>query len=41
MIFRDMAGQPWLTLHSPNQKLKERPVFIPLKVREDGLLAKN
>ena len=41
MIFRDMAGQPYLTLHSPNQKLKERPVFIPLKVREDGLLAKN
>ena len=38
MIFRALDGQLYLTLHSPNQKLKERPVFIPLAVRSDGLL---
>ncbi|MHB8130290.1 MAG: glycoside hydrolase family 43 protein [Mobilitalea sp.] len=31
MIFRTFDGKLYLTLHSPNEKLKERPVFIELK----------
>jgi hypothetical protein len=31
MIFRAFDGQLYLTLHTPNEKLKEHPVFIPLK----------
>ncbi len=31
MIFRAFDGQLFLTLHTPNEKLKEHPVFIPLK----------
>lgn len=38
MIFRAVDGGLYLTLHSPNQTPKERPVFIPLNVREDGML---
>jgi len=30
MVFRDLNGQLYLTLHSPNQHLEERPVFHPL-----------
>lgn len=30
MIFRAFDGQLYLTLHSPNEKLKEHPVFIEL-----------
>ncbi len=31
MLFRALDGQLYLTLHTPNEKLKEHPVFIPLK----------
>ena len=34
MVFRDRAGGLFLALHSPNEHLKERPVFHP--VAEDG-----
>ncbi len=34
MVFRDKESRLWLTLHSPNEHLKERPCFFP--VREDG-----
>lgn len=30
MIFRGPNGQPMLTLHTPNEHLKEHPIFIPL-----------
>lgn len=30
MIFRSLKGELFLTLHSPNKNLLERPVFIPL-----------
>ncbi len=30
MVFRDFAGQLWLTFHRPNQSPDERPQFIPL-----------
>ena len=38
MIFRALDGQLYLTLHSPNRSLQERPVFLPLTVRDDGTL---
>ena len=38
MIFRGLDGGLYLALHSPNQSLKERPVFLPLCVRGDGML---
>ncbi len=34
MLFRDLEGKLRLTLHSPNEHLKERPVFLTLD-RED------
>lgn len=34
MIFRGLDGQLYLTLHSPNEHLLERPFFYP--IREDG-----
>ncbi len=37
MIFRGLDGQLFLTLHSPNRRMKERPVFIPLDIGNDGL----
>lgn len=37
MIFRAIDGQLYLTLHTPNHTLKERPVFIPLIIRKDGM----
>ena len=36
MLFRDFEGQLYLTLHTPNEKLKEHPVFLPLKDNNDG-----
>lgn len=38
MIFRDFNGNLFLTLHSPNKHLLERPVFIPLTL--DGNIPK-
>ena len=31
MVFRALNGQLYLTLHSPNEHLKEHPCFIPLE----------
>lgn len=39
MVFEDREGNLWLTLHSPNDHLKERPVFFPLK-EENGRLVR-
>lgn len=36
MLFRDEAGKLWFTLHSPNDKYLERPVFYPVST-ENGL----
>lgn len=35
MIFRGFDNQLYLTLHTPNEKLKEHPVFIRLKEQGD------
>ncbi len=37
MVFRSLEGKLYLTLHSPNEHLKERPRFYPL-TEENGLL---
>ena len=37
MVFRALNGQIYLTLHSPNVHLKERPYFYPLAEREGRL----
>lgn len=34
MVFRDKGGQLWLTLHTPNEHLKEHPVFY--RLTDDG-----
>ena len=31
MVFSDSLGNRFLTYHSPNEKGKEHPVFIPFK----------
>lgn len=41
MIFRDDAGRPFLTLHSPNRNSKEHPIFIPLKYEGNELKAEE
>ncbi len=38
MIFRDLGGQMYLTLHTPNIHLQEHPCFIPLE-EKGGMLA--
>lgn len=38
MVFRGLDGHLYLTLHTPNSTLDERPVFIPVH-EEDGRLA--
>ncbi len=37
MVFRTMQGQVMLTLHTPNEHLKERPAFYPLEDVGDRL----
>ena len=37
MIFRTLDGQYMLTLHSPNNTPRERPIFIPIAC-QDGVL---
>lgn len=37
MVFRDLEGNLWLTLHSPNQHLQERPMFYRL-IEAEGRL---
>ena len=39
MVFKDCAGKLWLTLHSPNEHLQERPHFYALE-EKDGILAR-
>lgn len=39
MVFRDKQGRLLLALHSPNDHLKERPLFIPLE-EKDGRLCR-
>ena len=41
MIFRDLTGQLYLTLHTPNEHLKEHPCFIPLVEKADSLAVKH
>lgn len=36
MVFRSLEGQLYLTLHSPNEHLQERPILIPLTESRDG-----
>lgn len=38
MIFRGLDGALYLTLHSPNRSLEERPVFHKLKEKKGNLL---
>ena len=40
MVFRGLDGQLYLTLHSPNAHLEERPFFHPITER-DGRLYRN
>lgn len=35
MIFKSFTGEFFLTLHSPNKNLLERPVFIPLTIEKN------
>ena len=37
MLFRDLKGRLWLTLHSPNVHPLEHPHFIPMLDRGDTL----
>ena len=36
MLFEEKDGSLWFTLHTPNEKYTERPVFFP--VETDGEL---
>lgn len=38
MLFRDFSGQLRLSIHRPNDRLKERPVFVPLREADDRLV---
>lgn len=38
MVFRDLQGNLWLALHSPNEYLMERPVFFPLREEQGRLV---
>lgn len=43
MIFNDINGKMWLSLHSPNDPVgnrKEKPVFVPIK-EENGTLVRE
>ena len=40
MVFRGLDGQLYLTLHSPNAHLEERPFFHPI-IERDGRLYRN
>lgn len=41
MVFRALDGQLYLTLHSPNEHLKERPCFHPIEDTGSRLVRKN
>ena len=41
MIFQNMDNDPYLTLHTPNEHLKERPVFYALREKDDTLWLKE
>ena len=38
MIFKTFEGQLYLALHTPNEPLKERPIFIPIIEKDDDLV---
>lgn len=38
MVFRALDGQLYLTLHSPNVHLEERPCFYPLVEKGGSLM---
>ena len=38
MIFRDLNGQLFLTVHTPNEHLKEHPVFCPVEEKNGTLV---
>lgn len=40
MVFRALDGSLYLTLHTPNEHMKERPVFYPVH-EENGLLLRG
>lgn len=37
MFFTDKAGQMYFTMHYPNEKLKEHPVFYPVELKNGAL----
>lgn len=41
MFFRNLSGELYLTLHYPNDKYKERPVFFPVEFRNGIPVLKN
>ncbi len=41
MVFKGPAGQLYLALHSPNEHLKERPVFYPLREEQGRLVVED
>lgn len=41
MIFKNLAGQLILTLHTPNEHLKEHPVFYELEENQNTLFVKG
>lgn len=41
MVFRALDGQLYLTLHSPNEHLKERPCFHPIEEQGGTLVRTN
>ncbi|MBE5804823.1 MAG: glycoside hydrolase [Clostridiales bacterium] len=41
MVFRALDGQLYLTLHSPNEHLLERPHFHPIEEKNGTLIRKN
>lgn len=40
MIFEDLKGKKYLTMHAPNETLKERPVFYELEERNNSIRLK-
>ena len=37
MLFTGLDGKLYLTLHSPNEKLKEHPAFYQIREQDDTL----
>ena len=41
MLFEEKDGSLWFTLHTPNDKYKERPVFYPVETYGELRLGKD